>query len=135
MENGNNMDYLKKQRTKKTYKQKSFSPTTIEQAMARDLESCRICGVCVNLDAPHHIFARSELYNDIINRVENCAIICRICHNAITNPTESNKGKEYDKQLKQESIKEFKENGVSDEELRILIAAYRSKYGALHMRV
>lgn len=124
------MNYLKQPRTKKTYKEKSFSPKTIEAAMKRDKESCRICGVCFGLDPLHHIFFRSELYSDIINKLPNASVICSKCHQAITNPTKDNKGREYDKQLKGEAIREFIAAGTDKSEVAKLQQIYRGKgYG------
>jgi 5-methylcytosine-specific restriction endonuclease McrA len=115
-------------RTKKTYQQKSFSQE-VKQSVYDEFPCCWVCGAS-NAWEFHHVFYRSELYRDIINWKENCALLCSKCHNAITNKTKENNGQEYDKLLKQKAIEAFAANErCTNEDIAVLKKIYRERHG------
>jgi 5-methylcytosine-specific restriction endonuclease McrA len=112
---------------------KNFSEKTKETIFERDNYCCVLCGSCINIEkVPHHVFYRSELHREIVKDPSNGVCICISCHEAVTNKTPDNGGKEKDKQLKRQSIEWFRKNrDTSADDMRTLEALYRARYGRL----
>ncbi len=105
-----------------------FSNKVKEDCYERAERACENCGVMVNLDGPHHVFFKSHYHKSDRNDLWNAALLCRICHNRVHNPS-NKKEKNYDKQLKKKAIERAIEEGVETLHVAELKATLRSRHG------
>jgi 5-methylcytosine-specific restriction endonuclease McrA len=122
--------FLKEVRSKKTYLQKSFSKETKLFVIERD-KVCRVCGRPPAIPQFHHIYFRSQLFNDIINWAENCAYLCYGCHEGVTNRI-GDYWSGVDEKLKAESLEMYRKNKLTPvDAMSTLESIFRGVFGYL----